>query len=167
MAGAGGNLIGGCSSAASVPLPPPGSTDSSCPNPASVPPVITSMQNQIVPSIGNITVFFTVSGSVIPNALVVTATSSDTTLVPPAAMVVSPPGLGGETSVRITPTPGTSGPVTITVSVRDPGTSCITSTSFVLSVGVASVPTLTQWAQIALAMSLMVAGYLALQRRRA
>lgn len=167
MAGGGGNIIGGCSPAASVPLPPPGGTESSCPNPASTPPVISSVENQILPAAGNITVFFTVSGSVIPNALVVTATSSDGALVPPAAIVVTPPALNGETSVRITPTPGTSGPVTITVSVRDPNNSCVTSTSFVLSVGVASVPTLAQWALIALMMLLMLAGYRALQRRLA
>jgi hypothetical protein len=167
MAGAGGNIIGGCSSGAAVPLPPPGAVDSSCPDPTSVPPVISSMEDQILPSIGTITVFFTVSGSVIPNALIVTATSSDAALVPPSAIEVTQPTLNGETSVRITPTAGTSGPVIITVSVRDPSNSCVTSTSFVLSVGVATVPTLAQWALIALALLLLLAGYQALQRRHA
>lgn len=167
MAGAGGNIIGGCSSAASVPLPPPGGTESSCPDPANTPPVISSMENQILPSTGTITVHFTVSGSVIPNALVVTATSSDNALVPPSAMVVTQPSTSGETTVRITPTAGTSGPVTITVAVRHPTNGCVTSTSFVLSVGVATVPTLAQWGLMGLTTLLMLAGYLALRRRTA
>jgi hypothetical protein len=167
MAGAGGNIIGGCSSASSTPTPPPGSSETSCPNPASVPPTITTMNNQILPSSGTITVFFTVAGNIIPSALIVVATSPDVALVPPSSIVVTQPSLSGETSVRITPIAGVSGPATITVSVRDPGTSCVAATSFVLSIGVASVPTLGQWAAIALALLLMMVGYQAVARRTA
>jgi hypothetical protein len=49
--------------------------------------------------------------------------------------------------------------------VRDPNTQCVTVVSFVLSVGVAAVPTLAQWSVIALASLLMFAGYRSLQRR--
>lgn len=167
MAGAGGNIIGGCSSASSIPTPPPGGSVTSCPNPASIPPTITTMNNQILPPSGTITVFFTVTGNVIPNALIVLATSPDVALVPPSAIVVTQPSLSGETTVRITPIAGTSGPATINVSVRDPSTQCVAVTSFILSIGVAPVPTLGQWAATALALLLMLAGYQALRRRTA
>ena len=165
MAGAGGNIIGGCSSAASAPTPPPGSTASSCPNPANTPPTITTMNPQSVEMNGTITTFFTVAGSIIPNALQVIATSSDLGVVPLSGIVVTQPSLTGETTVRITPTTNATGLSTITVQVRDPATACVTATAFVLSVGAASVPTLAQWSVIALALLLMFAGYRALQRR--
>jgi hypothetical protein len=166
MAGGGGNAIGGCSSAASAPLPPPGSTVSSCPNPANTPPTITTMNPQSVEMNGTITVFFTVSGSVIPNALNVVASSSDLGVVPLSGMVVTQPSTTGETTVRITPTTNVTGASTISVQVRDPATGCVTATAFVLSVGAAAVPTLAQWSVIALALLLMFAGYRALQRRQ-
>lgn len=165
MAGSGGNVVGGCSSAAIVPTPAPGTTGSSCPDPSRAPPSITTMNPQSVALNGQITVFFTVSGSQIPNALQVTATSSEQTIVPLAGLTVVQPNLSGETSVRITPTTGASGPTTISVTVRDPSTSCVSVTTFVLSVGVAAVPTLAQWAVITLASLLMFAGYQLLQRR--
>lgn len=165
MAGAGGNVVGGCSSAATGPTPPPGSTASSCPNPASVPPTITTMNPQSVALNGQITVFFTVSGTQIPNALQVTATSSELGIVPLSGLTVVQPNLAGETSVRITPATGASGLTTINVSVRDPSTQCTSVASFVLSVGVAAVPTMSQWAVLALVLLLMFAGYQALQRR--
>jgi hypothetical protein len=166
MAGAGGNVIGGCSSAAVVPAPPPGGTSGSCPNPASTPPTITTMNPQTVALNGQITVFFNVTGSQIPNALQVTATSSDLAIVPLVGLAVNQPSVTGEMSVRITPATGASGPTTINVAVRDPATDCVTVASFVLSVGVATVPTLSQWAVISLALLLMFSGYQALQRRQ-
>lgn len=166
MAGAGGNVIGGCSSAAAVPTPPPGSIGASCPDPSSVPPTITSMNPQSVPLNGQITVFFTVSGTQIPNALQVTATSSEQAIVPLSGLTVVQPSLSGETSVRITPATGASGATVINVAVRDPNTGCTSVASFVLSVGVAAVPTLSQWAVIMLVLLLMFAGYQALQRRQ-
>jgi hypothetical protein len=166
MAGSGGNIIGGCSSAAATPTPPPGSTGSSCPNPASTPPEITTMNPQTVAVNGEITVFFTVRGSQIPNALQVTATSSDLAIVPLSGLTVVQPSLTGETIVRITPATGASGQTTINVAVRDPNTGCVSVASFVLTVGVATVPTLAQWAVIVLALLLMFVGYQALQRRQ-
>ena len=112
------------------------------------------------------TVFFTVAGSIIPNALNVTATSSDLGVVPLSGLVVTQPNLSGETSVRITPAANATGLTTITVQVRDPATDCVTVTTFVLSVGAAAVPTLAQWSVIALSLLLMFAGYRALQQRQ-
>lgn len=166
IAGLGGNLIGGCSTASATPTPPPGTTAGSCPNPANTPPGISSMNPQSIPMNGTITSFFTVTGPIIPNALRVTATSSDLGVVPLSGLEVTQPSLSGETTVRITPTPNVSGLTTITVQVRDPNTECTAVATFVLSVGVAAVPTLAQWAVIALALLLMFAGYQALQRRQ-
>jgi hypothetical protein len=123
------------------------------------------MNPQSVALNGSIQVDFTVSGTVIPNALNVTATSSDTGVVPPSGIVVTQPSVSGATSVRITPATGASGLTTISVTVTDPSTSCVTVTSFVLSVGAAGVPTLAQWSVIALALLLMFAGYRSLHRR--
>jgi hypothetical protein len=166
MAGNGGNIVGGCSSAAVVPTPTPGATGSSCPSSASTPPAVTTMNPQTVAQNGQITVFFTVSGSQIPSALRVTASSSELAIVPLSGLTVVQPSLTGEMSVRITPATGASGQSTISVNVTDPATQCVTVASFVLSVGVATVPTLAQWAVIALALLLMFAGYVAVQRRQ-
>lgn len=165
MAGSGGNIIGGCSSAAAVPAPPPGATGSTCVNTSRTPPSITTMNPQSIPLNGDITVFFTVSGSIIPNALQVIATSSDLAVVPLSGLVVTQPTLNGETTVRITPVTGATGTTTISVQVRDPGLDCVTVTTFVLTVGAATVPTLAQWAVLALALLLMFAGYQSLHRR--
>jgi len=165
MAGAGGNIIGGCSSASIVPAPPPGTTAGSCPNSADAPPMITTMNPQSVEMNGTITLFFTVSGSIIPNALQVIATSSDLGVVPLSGLVVTQPSLTGETTVRITPTTNMTGQTTISVQVRDPATNCVSVSTFVLTVGAAAVPTMAQWSVIALALLLMFAGYRALQRR--
>jgi type VI secretion system secreted protein VgrG len=165
MAGNGGNVIGGCSSAAIVPTPPPGSTAASCPNPASIPPSISTMNPQSVATNGQITVFFQVSGSQIPNALQVTASSSELAVVPLAGLTVIHPDVSGQMSVRITPATGATGSTIISVTVRDPNTQCASVASFVLSVGAAAVPTLAQWAVLSLALLLMFAGYQALQRR--
>lgn len=167
MAGAGGNIVGGCSSAAVTPTPPPGTTTGSCPDPSLSPPTITSMNPQSVEMNGNITVFFTVQGSTIPNALQMTATSSELGVVPLSGVVVTQPSVTGETTVRLSPTANVTGLTTIAVQVRDPATNCIAVSSFVLSVGAAAVPTLAQWAVIALALLLMFAGYQALRRRQA
>jgi hypothetical protein len=124
------------------------------------------MNPQTVPLNGQITVFFNVSGSQIPNALQITATSSNLAIVPLSGLEVVQPSLSGETSVRITPATGATGPTTINVIVRDPSTGCTSVASFVLTVGVATVPTLAQWAVLTLALLLMFAGYQALQRRQ-
>ena len=127
--------------------------------------MITTMNPQSVEMNGTITVFFTVSGSIIPNALQVIATSSDLGVVPLSGLVVTQPSLTGETTVRITPTTNMTGQTTISVQVRDPATNCVSVSTFVLTVGAAAVPTMAQWSVIALALLLMFAGYRALQRR--
>jgi hypothetical protein len=111
-------------------------------------------------------VFFNVSGSQIANNLRVTATSSDLTVVPLSGLTVVQPSVTGEMSVRITPATGATGQTTISVTVTDPATQCVTVAAFIVSVGVATVPTLAQWAVIALALLLMFAGYVAMQRRQ-
>lgn len=165
MAGNGGNIIGGCSTAAVVPTPPPGASGGSCPNDANLPPTISTMNPQRVGMNESITVFFNVTGSIIPNALQITATSSDLGVVPLSGLVVTQPTIGGETTIRITPVAGVTGVTTIAVQVRDPHTDCINVTSFVLGVGVAAVPTLAQWALITLTALLLFAGYVAVRRR--
>jgi len=167
MAGNGGNAIGGCSTASAVPAPPPGSTIGSCPNSSATPATITTMNPQRVGINESITVYFTVAGSIIPNALQATATSSDLGVVPLSGLVVTQPTNTGEVTVRITPVANVTGTTTISVQIRDPATDCIAVSSFVLGVGVAAVPTLAQWALIALAMLLTVSGYVALRRREA
>jgi hypothetical protein len=166
IAGNGGNVVGGCSSAAIVPTPTPGGTGSSCPNPGSVAPSVTTMNPQSIAQNGQLTVFFNVSGSQIANNLRVTATSSDLTIVPLSGLTVVQPTVTGDMSVRITPATGATGQTTISVTVTDPATQCVTVTAFIVSVGVATVPTLAQWAVIALALLLMFAGYVAMQRRQ-
>ena len=166
MAGNGGNTIGGCITASATPTPAPGTVGGSCPDQSRTPPGITTMNPQRIPVNGDITVFFTVAGSIIPNALQVTATSSDLGVVPLSGLVVTPPSLSGETTVRITPVANVSGLTTISVQVRDPATNCVNVATFVLTVGAATVPTLAQWAVISLALLLMFAGYQSLHRRQ-
>ena len=95
---------------------------------------------------------FTIGGSIITDALVVTATSSDTTLVPASAMVITK-GAGGARTLTIRGADGRSGVSTITVTVTDPSVGTCTlagSTSFQFAIGVTAVPTLPEWAMIAL-----------------
>ena len=88
---AGTNSIGGCSGPAAAPPPvvlPP------CPPTAGTQPTITPIPNQTVAVNGSVSAGFTISGGVISDALIVTATSSDPTLVPQSAMVITR-GAGG------------------------------------------------------------------------
>jgi hypothetical protein len=147
-------------------LPPgPGPAPGACPTL----PTITTIPSQVIPTLpvnGSVAVGFTISGSVIADALGVTATSSDTTLVPQSAMVITK-GVGGARVLTIFGANGRSGVATITVTVTDPSaTACSTSTSFQLTIGTA-VPTLPQWAMIALMILLAAAGFMALRRRTA
>ena len=116
------------------------------------------------PVSGSVAVGFTISGAVIPDALVVTATSSNPTLVPQSAMVITK-GIGGARVLTINGADGRSGVATITVTVTDPTAgNCATSTTFQLTVGTA-VPTLPEWALLILALLLAAAGVVVLRKR--
>jgi hypothetical protein len=135
--------------------------------PAIVAPTITTIPSQVIPTLpvnGSVAVGFTISGSIIADALIVTATSSNPTLVPQSAMVITR-GLGGARVLTIFGADGRSGVATITVTVTDPSAStCSTSTNFQLTIGTA-VPTLPEWAMIALTALLALAGFAAVRRR--
>jgi hypothetical protein len=102
---------------------------------APAPPTITAIADQTIAVNGSATMSFTVSGSIIPAALRVSATSSDSTLVPPSALTVTHTNSGNDT-LRVQGADGRSGTATITVTVSD-GTQSA-STSFALHVGVVS-----------------------------
>jgi hypothetical protein len=155
---AGNDRIGGCSGAAAAPLPP-----GSCPVGA---PTITSVPNQVIPVSGSVAVGFTIGGAIIPDSLGVTATSSDTTLVPQSAMVIAR-GAGGARTLTVTGADGRSGVTTITLTVNDPNSGCTTTSTFQLTVGAVAVPTLPQWAFLALAVLMALAGFAAIRQRGA
>ena len=155
------NVAGPVAPGPGVPPCPPGG-----PRP---PPTITSIANQVIPVNGSVSVDFTIGGSIITDALVVTATSSDTTLVPASAMVITK-GAGGARTLTIRGADGRSGVATITVTVTDPSVGTCTlagNTSFQFAIGVTAVPTLPEWAMIALMALLALAGYAAMRRRTA
>ena len=138
--------------------------------PALSAPTITSIPSQAIPILpvgGSVAVGFTIGGPIIPDALVVTATSSNATLVPASAMVITK-GAGGARVLTIFGADGRSGLATITVTVTDPTVllcTSATSTTFQLSVGAVAVPTLPEWAFLAMAALLAAAGMMALRRR--
>jgi hypothetical protein len=133
-------------------------------------PTITTIPNQVIPPVpvaGSVSVGFTISGAIITDALIVSATSSDSTLVPASAMVITR-GVGGARVLTIRGADGRSGITTITVTVTDPSvTNCVraTSTSFRLTIGAVAVPTLSQWAYVLLMVLLTGGGMLAVRRR--
>jgi hypothetical protein len=133
-------------------------------------PTITTIPNQVIPPVpaaGSVSVGFTISGAIITDALIVSATSSDSTLVPASAMVITR-GVGGARVLTIRGADGRSGITTITVTVTDPSvTNCVraTSTSFTLTIGAVAVPTLSQWAYVLLMVLLTGGGMLAVRRR--
>jgi hypothetical protein len=138
--------------------------------PASSTPTITAIPSQVIPTLpagGSVAVGFTIGGAIITDALVVRATSSDTTLVPQSALVIAK-GVGGARVLTITGADGRSGIATITVTVTDPTAfNCAASSSFQLTIGAAAVPTLPEWALIALTVLLALAGFVAMRRRTA
>lgn len=151
-----------CAAVGGVPTPcVPGTTP---------PPTITSIPSQAIPTVavgGSVAVGFTISGAIITDALVVSASSSNPTLVPPSAMVITR-GAGGARVLTIVGADGRSGVATITVTVTDPTVSvctAATSTSFQLTIGPVAVPTLPQWTLLMLAALLAAAGAVALRRR--
>jgi ice-binding like protein/exosortase sorting signal-containing protein len=149
--------------------PPPGPTPAPTPGPAAcVTPTITSIPSQAIPVLpvhGTLSVGFTIGGGVITDALSVSATSSDTQLVPPSGMVITK-GVGGARVLTIVGADGRSGVATITVTVTDASAAnCRTSTTFQLTIGATAVPTLPQWALIVMAVLLALAGLASLRRR--
>ena len=83
-------------------------------------PTITAIADQTIPENGTTgTLGFTIGDDeTIPASLNVSATSSDTTLIPNANLILG--GSGANRTLAVTPTPGMSGgPVTITVTVSD------------------------------------------------
>ncbi len=95
-------------------------------------PTITGISNQTLSRNGATSALsFTVGDAeTVPTSLVVTASSSNTTLVPNANIVIS--GTGASRTVTVTPALGQSGIATITVTVND-GIST-TSTAFTVTV---------------------------------
>jgi hypothetical protein len=78
----------------------------------------------------------------VPGSLVVTGTSSDTTIIPNAGIVIG--GSGASRTVTVTPAPNQfGGPVTITISVSD-GTNTTQETFTVTVNAVNDAPTVTQ-----------------------
>jgi hypothetical protein len=153
--------------------PPGGSTPpAACvPTVAARLPTITSIPSQAIPAVpvnGSVAVGFTIGGAIITDALVVSATSSNLTLVPQSAMVITR-GVGGARVLTIFGADGRSGVATITVTVTDPTvTTCTaaTTTSFQITIGTAAaVPTLPPWALLALTALLALAGFAAVRRR--
>ena len=140
-----------------------------CPPNAGTPPTITPIANQAIAVNGSVSVGFTIGGGVITDALIVSVTSSDGTLVPQSAMSITR-GAGGARTLTIRGADGRSGVATITVTVTDPGgvnCSLTASTSFQFAIGVTAVPTLPQWTMIALMALLALAGFVAMRRRTA
>jgi hypothetical protein len=136
-----------------------------CP-PGAIGPTITTIPSQVIPTVpvnGSVAVGFSISGSVIADALVVSATSADQTLVPTSAMTITR-GAGGARVLTIFGADGRSGVTTITVTVRDPINGCETSRSFSLTVGT-GVPTLPQIFVVFLALGLVAVGYVRLRQR--
>jgi hypothetical protein len=134
---------------------------------APVQPTITPIPSQVIPAVpvnGSVAVGFTISGGIIADALGVSATSSNPTLVPQSAMTITK-GIGGARVLTIFAADGRSGVATITVTVTDPTNNLSTSTSFQLTVGASSVPTLPEWAMIALTALLALGGVAAVRTR--
>jgi hypothetical protein len=114
-----------------TPLPPP--------PPANTAPRISDVANQTVAPGGTTgTLAFTVSDAETPvGLLTVTASSSNTTLVPPSGITFG--GSRGNRTVTLTPVAGQSGATTITLTVTDAGGLTATDT-FTITVPPASPP---------------------------
>jgi hypothetical protein len=161
---------------APIPTPSPGATptptSTTTPTPTTAsgacpasPTMTTMPSTQTIPVSGSVAVPFSISGTVIADALDVTAVSADLTLVPASAMVITK-GVDGARVLTVTGADGRAGVTTITVTVRDPAAgNCTATTSFELRVGVAPVPTLPRWTMIALVGLLTLAGFAAMRAR--
>jgi hypothetical protein len=110
-------------------------------SPSNNPPTISAIADQTVPEDAPVTVSFTIGDTETPvSGLTLTATSSNTTLVPNSALVLG--GTGASRTLTVTPTPETGGQTTVAISVSD-GTYRVEET-FVLTVQTSNdAPTLT------------------------
>ncbi len=104
------------------------------------PPTISTIPDQSIDLGGSsATVPFTVNSAVVaPANLVVTATSSNTVLLPAASLLLG--GSGSARTIRITPAPGQSGEATLDVKVSD-GTAEAHTTFTVTVLRVNQIPT--------------------------
>ncbi len=110
---------------------------------ANVVPTISAISNPgiLCPNTPSNAIAFTVNDENTPlSNLVVTATSSNTTVVPNANIVVS--GTGGSRTVVVTPAANQSGSATITLTVTDSYNTTAT-TSFVITFGDTVLPTVS------------------------
>jgi len=100
--------------------------------PANTPPTITAISAQVIAenTVGGPLTFYVGDAETAASSLVVTASSSDQTLVPNGNIVLG--GAGGVRTVTVTPSAGLVGAATITLSVSDGSAS--TNTSFLLTV---------------------------------
>ncbi|HEX4611804.1 MAG TPA: DUF4815 domain-containing protein, partial [Urbifossiella sp.] len=116
---------------------PPGASPP--PPPANTPPQISTVANQTVPENGATgALAFTVSDAQTPaTGLIVTASSTNTTLVPQSAISLG--GTGGSRTVTINPAAGQSGTASITLTVADAG-GLTDSDTFTLTVTVPPPP---------------------------
>ncbi|HXG87636.1 MAG TPA: choice-of-anchor Q domain-containing protein [Vicinamibacterales bacterium] len=123
------------------PPPPPPPTPTPTPTPSSQPPTITSVSSQTIAEDSAVTVSFTVADPDTPVAnLVVTATATDTGLVPSAGLTHA--GSSASRTLTVTPAANRSGATTVTVTVSDG--SLTAQTSFTLTVtAVNDAPTIT------------------------
>jgi hypothetical protein len=100
-------------------------------NPVNDRPTISSVADQTIDEDGStVPLTFTIGDVETPAALTVTATSSNTTLVPNSRIIVG--GSGSSRTVAVTPAPNQAGATTIALTVAD-GTDTAT-TSFVVTV---------------------------------
>ncbi|MBI5494768.1 MAG: tandem-95 repeat protein [Deltaproteobacteria bacterium] len=101
-------------------------------------PTISNIPNTSMNQDTSLTLNFTVGDAEDgPNPLTVTATSSNTTLLPNANIVLG--GAGANRTIQMTPVVGQTGNTTITVTVRD--TTALTATdTFVLTVTIVNFP---------------------------
>ncbi len=97
------------------------------------PPIISNITDQTTPtSVAMTPVAFTVNdGESAPDTLFISATSSDTTLIPTAGITIT--GTGTARTLNITPSATGTGTATITVTISDG--ILITSDTFLLTVG--------------------------------
>ena len=112
-------------------------------NPFGFAPTVSSVSNQVIDEDTALApIGFTVSDfETAPGSLVVTATSSNTALVPNANIVLG--GSGANRTIGLTPAPNANGansggPTTITISVSDGGN--VTTTTFTVTVSAVNDP---------------------------
>jgi hypothetical protein len=74
-------------------------------------------------------------------------------------------GAGGARTLTLSGADGRTGVATITLTVSDPSSGCTTTSIFQVTIGAVAVPTLPQWAFLALAVLMVLAGFVAMRQR--